>query len=650
LENSSVVLIAAVLLAIGLVVPVVERSMSYINQANVAVTGYPNPTAVDGENFIPEDQDTPVIQATAGDAGEALNLAQLAIASAKNVIEEGEKAGVNVSEAISLVEQAQNTFDAGKAYLEQGNYQLAYNKGRRARSLAVQAEDAVDQQLADMAEQARLAIESAEKTIRKAEDLSGSLNSTGFTSSSQAGVFSSWSLISFQNDQPPSPEDLLTQAEELLAQAKVAYYVRDYREALRLAEEAKSLAESALQQLLNPPVPVTMDEAQTEIARAKTAKLAACEAAGDAATLHVNVDELLDQLNRASPILDEAIMSFQEGEYNQARANAIQSRRIFESAEKQADALAEKARTTIENVQKADAFPVGSKGPLEFSEDGSGNLVVEAENHSVTIERSHPALRYSVHGDGGAASFESSLFAFIEFGDNDGDDEIDENEVVKVVQLDSLGWTHGEQKTTRGEKTTLEVWYRFQSPEYDFWIVMSTFEAPTLQHLSVDDDIVMWFVDGNAREVKLDLIVEKWPWFSPEDKLALRLLVSPEEGGVIQTREVGDNEIWVGISYNDETVRIKSMMKALVFDGSNRTVVEVKMDSKELPGGEVQVDFVYPNFGAKRLVHDPSLGIGGPFAYVPVLSVPWMMLGTGILGLVVLASGKRLEKRKIRQA
>jgi len=643
------VLIAAVLLAIGLVVPVVERSMSYLNQANVAVAGYQNQTVVDGVSSIPEGEDTPVIQATAGDAWEALNLAQLAIASAQNAIADGEEAGVNVSEAISLVKQAQDTFDAGKAYLEHGDYQQAYNKGRRARSLAVQAEDAVDQQLADMAEQARRAIESAEETIRRAEDLSGSLNSTGFTSSSQAGVFSSWSLMPFQNDQPPSPEDLLSQAEELLAQAKVAYYVRDYREALRLAEEAKSLAESALQQLLNPSVPVTMDEALTAIARAKTAKLAAYERVGDAATLYVNVDDLIDQLSRGSQILDEAIMSLRDGEYAMARANAIQSLKIFETVEKQADALAEKARKVWEIIQGLEAFMVGSKGSLKFV-NSSASLVVLAKNHSVTIQQSHPALSYVVEGNDGSASFEGNVFEIIEFADTNGNNEIDDGEMVNPFKLDNLDWEYGQQKTTRGEKTTLEVWYRFQSPGYDFWIVMSMFEAPTLQHLPVDDEIMMWFVDGNAREVKLDLIVEKWPWASPEDKLALRLIVSPKKGGVIQTREVGNNEKWVGISYNNETVRIKSTLKALVFDGSERMGVDVKMNSKELAGGEVQVDFVYPNFGGKRLVHDPSLGIGGPFPYVPVLNVPWIMLGTGILGLVVLASGKRLEKRKIRRA
>ncbi len=74
------------------------------------------------------------------------------------------------------------------------------------------------------------------------------------------------------------------------------------------------------------------------------------------------------------------------------------------------------------------------------------------------------------------------------------------------------------------------------------------------------------------------------------------------------------------------------------------------MNSKEVPGGEIQVDLVYPNFGFSRLVHDPSLGIGGPFAYEPILSSLSMILGTAIIGMVVLASRKRFEKLKLRRA
>lgn len=194
----------------------------------------------------------------------------------------------------------------------------------------------------------------------------------------------------------------------------------------------------------------------------------------------------------------------------------------------------------------------------------------------------------------------------------------------------------------------MEVWYNFQDAEHNVWIAMKAFETPTLQHFSVEDNIVMWFVDGNAREVKLDLIVEMWPWVGLENKLALRLLVSPKEEGIIQIKEVGV-EKWVGIAYENTTVRIKSTMKAVVFTGS-QIMVDVTMNSKELPGGEIQVDFVYPNFGWNRLVHDPSLGIGGPFAYEPILNTLSMILGTAIIGIVVLAGRNRLEKLKLRRA
>lgn len=654
MQSSTVVLVAAVLLAAGLAAPVVERSMSYIEQANRNVAGRGNETVVEGLGVLPEDQSGSTDGATVRDAEEMLQQAQLAIESARQAIANGEDADADVSEATRLVEEAQESFEAGQAYLVEGEYQEAYLKGQRAKTLADQSQLAVNRQLWDMAEEALRAIESAEETIQRAEELQGSLNFTAFTPVSQAGVLSSWSLFSFQPKQPPSPEDLLSQAEELLAQARVAYDVRDFVEATRLAEEAKRLADMALDQLLDPAMLVTEDVALTAIARAKTAEIAAYERVGHAATLNVDVGMLMDQVRRASEILDEADAFLQEGEYGQARARAIQSWRIFQIAEEQADRLAAEAQTTLENVQSIDALAVGIEGPLEFSRDDSGNLVAAAENHLVTIQRSHPALSYSVEGNGGAASFEANVFALIEFADSDGDNEIDEDEIVEVLQLQSLDWTHVQQNTTRQQEAdrSIEAWYHFQSSERNLWIALKVFEAPTLQHFSVGDDMLMWFVDGNARDVKLDLIVEKWTWTSLKAKLALRLLVSPKEEGVIQTREVGISERWVGISYQNATVRIKSMMKAVVFEGSQRSLVDVAMESRELPGGEIQVDLVYPNFGENRLVHDPSLGIGGPFAYEPIFGTSPMILilGTAILGLVLLATGRPLEKMKLRRA
>ncbi|MFB0568963.1 MAG: hypothetical protein ACETV0_05045 [Nitrososphaeria archaeon] len=649
MQSSTIVLVAAVLLAVGLAAPVVDRSLSYIDQANRNVAGRGNETVVEGLGVLPEDQSGSTDRATVGDAEEMLQQARLAIESARQAIAKGEEAGADVSEATRLVEEAQEAFEAGQAYFAQGDYQEAYLKGQRAKTLADQSQLAVNQQLWDMAEEALRAIESAEETIRRAEDLQGSLNLTAFNPASQAGVLSSWSLISFQPKQPSSPEGLLSQAEELLARARVAYDVRDFGEAIWLAEEAKKLADMALNQLLDPSMPVTEDVALTAIARAKTAEISAYEKVGYVVTLHVDASMLMDQVRRASDILDEADEFLQEGENGQARAKAIQSWRIFQSAEERADRLAAEAQTTLENVQSIDAFAVGTEGPLEFSSDDSGNLVAAAENHFVTIQRSHPALSYSVEGNGGIASFEANVFALIEFADNDGDNVIDEDEIVEVLQLQSLDWTHVQQNTTRIDKS-IEAWYHFQSSEHNLWIALKVFEAPTLQHLSVEDEILMWFVDGNARDVKLDLIVEKWTWTSPKNQLALRLLVSPKEEGVVRTREVGIGERWIGISYENATVRIKSMMKAVVFEDSQRLLVDVAMESRELHGGEIQVDLVYPNFGENRLVHDPSLGIGGPFAYEPIFGTSSLVLGIAILGVVILATGRPLEKMKLRRA
>ncbi|MDH5362925.1 MAG: hypothetical protein OEW84_06400, partial [Aigarchaeota archaeon] len=363
----------------------------------------------------------------------------------------------------------------------------------------------------------------------------------------------------------------------------------------------------------------------------------------------VDTSSFMTRFQNSKELLNLAWEKLEEGDYAAAKALAIRSRIILQSIEVEAALVAEKAKSLLEDLGPDRSM---MEGEIFFADDSPNNVVVQAQGHKVTFSGSSPQLGYTISGGNGEGAFEANVFALIEFDDHDGDNEIDEDEVVKVLQLNSLDWTHGQQNLTEGDETTLQAWYHFLSTEYEIWILMNVFEVPLIKHFSSGNDTVVYFIEGNAMDVKLDLIVNRWPWSSEADKLALRVFVAPNQQGNIEAKKVGTDEEWLVLSSDERSVRIKVVTKAEVLrlDDLSRSLVEVKMSYRPLSDGEILVDFVYPNFGEDTLIHDPQFGIGGPLAYIPILSPAAVILVLSILPIVLLPMRRRLESLRIRAA
>jgi len=452
------------------------------------------------------------------------------------------------------------------------------------------------------------------------------------------------------NEDLTTPGELLTEAERLLDRAREANRAKNFKLAAELAGQAERLAILAIDILPSVQGIFTRQQAQEAIDAAGRANTRAAANLSEAESNMVDTESLKARSEAAKQLLRQASNKLGEGNNASARALAIQAMRMLHLVELEAALLAEEASSLIFELNIMGITPANAEDKISIGSDRSNNTVVQAQGHNVTFGKSSPYLTYTMYGTNGKGGFEANLFALIEFADSDGDDEIDEGEVVKVLPFGSLDWTSGEQKTTRGEETTLEVWYHFRDPDYDFLILMKTFEAPVIGHFSSGNDTVVYFVDGNANDVKLDLIVNQWPWSSQASELALRVFVAPKEQGSIETRRVGMDEEWVVVSSGGGTVRVRAVTKAEVQQAEDLSsrLVDAKMIYKPLSNGEIMVDFVYPNFGENILYHDPEFGVGGALAYIAVLSPHILALLLGILAVVLLIMRRPLEALRIR--
>ena len=109
---------------------------------------------------------------------------------------------------------------------------------------------------------------------------------------------------------------------------------------------------------------------------------------------------------------------------------------------------------------------------------------------------------------------------------------------------------------------------------------------------------ITYNVTGGA-ELKIDVIIDKWPWASDDSLLGLWWSVNRQDGsGTPETTENAVSTVNFGKGY------LSWLSTAMVDDEP----VEVT-SSFNMTGRTVNIFMVYPYFGDGRLVHDPSLGV-----------------------------------------
>jgi len=110
-------------------------------------------------------------------------------------------------------------------------------------------------------------------------------------------------------------------------------------------------------------------------------------------------------------------------------------------------------------------------------------------------------------------------------------------------------------------------------------------------------------VTGGA-ELKIDVIINSWPWKSNESLLCLEWSVTQQDSSIQPS--ITNNSVTFGRGYFNWT----SLATAYGEDGEE--IVAVNSSFNMNIGNKVTVYFAYPNFQGKVLMHDPSIGVKPP--------------------------------------
>lgn len=365
----------------------------------------------------------------------------------------------------------------------------------------------------------------------------------------------------------------------------------------------------------------------------------------------VDVSEIQAILDEANAYLSEAKDALESGWYDEAKSYASTAKTLFEQAAAQAESLVENAQEILEELQRIETAGVGTPPQaMNVSIVEGRDASVDTSTHSVNVNLKGPTIVYSIDGLEGKVDFKSKIYALTEFFDRNEDGKIQDGEILQELPLVGLDWSVLSE--VQEADTTITLVYFYNSTSYEFSITMNIFRSPTIQYFSVDsDETVVYLVDGNANEVKFDFSVMRWAWSSSFSKLALRLLIEPQSVGSMELRSLGENQEWLTFGTDNKTIRIKWITKARVrLPNGNERIVDVQASHGRSDTEEILVDFIYPNFEGRALVHDPSVGIGGPLTHQSVLQVIWVCIGSGVLATVVLTATKASERSRGRSA
>jgi len=107
-------------------------------------------------------------------------------------------------------------------------------------------------------------------------------------------------------------------------------------------------------------------------------------------------------------------------------------------------------------------------------------------------------------------------------------------------------------------------------------------------------------VTGGA-ELKIDVIINRWPWKDSDNGLCLEWSVNHQNETV--TPSIADSTVTLGGGY------FKWLSDATVVNATGFEETVPVNSSFNMTGNTARVYLCYPNFGDKVLIHDPSLGV-----------------------------------------
>lgn len=382
-------------------------------------------------------------------------------------------------------------------------------------------------------------------------------------------------------------------------------------------------------------------EAEEQVLKA-SGKIEEAEAEGLAMS---DVRSLLDEANST---LSDARAAYGEGNYEGAEQLAEEVKYMAEKAKHLAEDILAKSEETEHSSEEEDEE---EHEKLESEEDEEGDLHITSRDNTIEFKKDKPKIEFEYTKNENEIEFEADDFAIIEFLDRDGDGKIQEDEIMKSLDFEDASWNVTYRRETVDDNTIITVTYYANTTEYEITIIMHVYQKSITGSSSTQNATVVFDVDGGADEVKFDLIVSRWTWTNETSQLALFMRLEAEVEGEVTFEQASVDEDQIVVRLDDIGIKVSWVKKAEV-DGE-LVDVTVAYDSMELEleGGEVELEldvyFMYPHFGEKELVHDPSIGIeDDPVLYIFILVTPELMIATGVTAITIVAVTIALAQRR----
>lgn len=244
------------------------------------------------------------------------------------------------------------------------------------------------------------------------------------------------------------------------------------------------------------------------------------------------------------------------------------------------------------------------------SHETEEDVEVRSGETSVKFSKDKPKISYRYRPPGSIErSFKTEFKKFVEFVDQDGDGQIDNNETLFTLTLEELNWniTISNETDPQTDNTWYNIIYTHASENYDIAFVMYIYQ------FSTDG------VDGGADEVKVDVIVNRWSWHNNTSYLALLSKTKAEieaKGDAVELTLPQSDETGIYVEVSGVYVKFEWLTDISV-DGDPDSIVnsyfeksKIELETKQ-DGGEAEVELkvyiVYPHFST--LKHDPSVGV-----------------------------------------
>lgn len=250
---------------------------------------------------------------------------------------------------------------------------------------------------------------------------------------------------------------------------------------------------------------------------------------------------------------------------------------------------------------------------LQYEFEGD-DVNIKSYDNQIKMYFDKPQFKFEYQNQTTEVSFEFKINKIIEFNDSNGNSMIDKGEILYEVELEHL--TPVVKLTNYTDPVTNNTFYTMV---YNY--TTDNGISLIIKFTVAQKDAGL--LDGGADSVKYNLIINQWPWKSPNSILGVTnsLQYSYEfENETEMYNETGTfNDTEVELSYipiNQTLIKI-GWNRDIIKDGANDTLLnlyvqkyeyENEVDDEVEREAELKFVSVYPHF-TESLEHDPIIGI-----------------------------------------